>query len=153
MGGEEREGKERRDTKKERNEMKQQNKTKKTRSRAPRHRRTKQRQKDGDETEKELKRERSWKDAAREKVGRREGSLKQMGKDRDKATCLGPQLSWAFRLQRPAACREREKPLLPHSNEFDIQSMKINSPKVREGGVYISEEVKYDYADEKIILR
>lgn len=31
--------------------------------------------------------------------------------------------------------------------------MKINSPKVREGEFYIREEVKYDYADEKIILR
>lgn len=45
-----------------------------------------------------------------------------------KLTPLGPQLSWAFR-RRSAA--EKEKPLLPHSNEFDIQSMKINSPKVR----------------------
>lgn len=26
---------------------------------------------------------------------------------------------------------QKEKPLLPHLNEFDIQSMKINSPKVK----------------------
>lgn len=40
----------------------------------------------------------------------------------------GPQLGQAFRHHSAA---EGEKPLLPHPNEFDIQSMKINSPKVR----------------------
>lgn len=151
MGGEEREGKEKRDTEKERNEMKQQNKTKKTRSRAPRHQRTKQRQKDGDKTEKELKREKL------ERCCQRESGWKRRVPQADGQGQGQSHLPWPpaeLGFQAPASCcREREKPLLPHSNEFDIQSMKINSPKVREGGFYIREEVKYDYADEKIILR
>lgn len=60
----------------------------------------------------------------------REGSLKQLGKDRHKAQSPPP---WPPAEQgfQPSSAAENQKPLLPHSNEFDIQSMKINSPKVR----------------------
>lgn len=57
-----------------------------------------------------------------------EGSLKQLGKDRDNAHPPRPPAEQGF---QPSSAAENEKPLLPHSNEFDIQSMKINSPKVR----------------------
>lgn len=59
----------------------------------------------------------------------REGSPKQLGKDRDKAH--PPPWPPAEQGFQPSSAAENEKPLLPHSNEFDIQSMKINSPKVR----------------------
>lgn len=68
----------------------------------------------------------------------------------DGATPPQPPAEQGFQRRAPSAAEEGE-PLLPHSNEFDIQSMKINSPKVR--GFLHPKEVKYDYADEKIILR
>ena len=77
-------------------------------------------------------REEEWSEATKMppqgKRVRREGSLKQLGKDRDKANPPQPPAEQGF---QPSSAAENEKPLLPHSNEFDIQSMKINLPKVR----------------------
>lgn len=58
------------------------------------------------------------------------GSREAKGRDYRHEVPPSPHLSLTS-VQPQCSAADREKPLLPQPGEFDIQSMKINSPKVR----------------------
>lgn len=75
----------------------------------------------------------SWEERPQE-VGGKQRALGQPWEDRDTGLKGPPSPQLRLTSVQPqcsAAVKRKAKPLLPQLGEFDIQSMKINSPKVR----------------------